>query len=120
MTLHNVLVFRSTKLGWPHRRQTSLTQAYINLFTDTTGASILVGSTLRYSLSIYIFFVYNTLFSRDACFFNSTPDVTYWIAIMSVRHLQKSPYHDFTCQQSEITWFPFLFILAINLRWIWN
>jgi hypothetical protein len=34
------VTFRNTKRSWVHRRQTSLTQAYKNLFTDKSHASI--------------------------------------------------------------------------------
>jgi hypothetical protein len=44
-----------SKHGWAHRQQTSLTQAYKNLFPNTTGASILAMTTLRSSLSMYVF-----------------------------------------------------------------
>jgi hypothetical protein len=39
--------------------QTSLVQAYKNLFPDMTSASVLVVTTLRSSLSVYVFFVHN-------------------------------------------------------------
>jgi hypothetical protein len=38
-----------------HRQQTSLTQAYKNIFPDTTNASILMVTMLRNSLRMYIF-----------------------------------------------------------------
>jgi transposase len=41
----------------------SLTQAYTNLFPDTTNASVPAVSTLKSSLSMYVFFVYNNFFS---------------------------------------------------------
>jgi hypothetical protein len=44
-----------------HRRQTSLTQIYRNLFPDTS-ASIPAVTMLRSSLITYVFFVYNKLF----------------------------------------------------------
>jgi hypothetical protein len=53
------LVFRNTKHGRVHRLQTSLTQAYKNLFPDTTNASIPVVTMLISSLCMYVFFVYN-------------------------------------------------------------
>jgi hypothetical protein len=40
-----------------------LTQAYKNLFPKMTHASILAVITLRSSLSMYVFFVYNNFFS---------------------------------------------------------
>jgi hypothetical protein len=43
-----------SKRGWAHRRQTSLTQAYKNLFPNTI-ASIPGVTTLRSSLSIYVY-----------------------------------------------------------------
>jgi hypothetical protein len=36
-----------------------LTQAYKNLFPNTTSASILVVTMVRSSLSMYVFFLYN-------------------------------------------------------------
>jgi hypothetical protein len=42
--------------GWAHRQQTSLTQAYRNLFPDTWDDSILVVTTLRSTLGINVFF----------------------------------------------------------------
>jgi hypothetical protein len=41
------------KCGWAHKQQTSLTQAYGNLFPDTTGASVVV-TMMRSSLNMYI------------------------------------------------------------------
>jgi hypothetical protein len=40
----------------------SLTQAYKNVFPGTTGASIVVVTTLRSGLSMYVIFVYNKFF----------------------------------------------------------
>jgi hypothetical protein len=51
-----------SKRGWARRWQTSLTQTYKNLFPDTS-ASILTVTALRSSLSIYVFFVCNKLFT---------------------------------------------------------
>jgi hypothetical protein len=51
------------KHGWAHRQQTFLTQKYKNLFPDTTSVSIPAMTTLRSSLSMYVFFVYNIFFS---------------------------------------------------------
>jgi hypothetical protein len=53
-----------SKLGWALGRQTSLTLAHKNLFPDTS-ASISVVTMLRNSLSMYVFFVYNKLFSHS-------------------------------------------------------
>jgi hypothetical protein len=50
---------RCQNVAWAQRWQTSLTQAYKNLFPDMISASIPVETTLRSSLSMYIFFVYN-------------------------------------------------------------
>jgi hypothetical protein len=47
------------KRGWAHRQQTTLTQTYKNLFSDTTNASIPGVTVLK---SMYIFFVYNDFF----------------------------------------------------------
>jgi hypothetical protein len=59
--------WKVSKCGWAHRRQTSLTQTYKNLCLDMTGASIPAVTTVRSSLSMYIFFVYNTFFFLIAC-----------------------------------------------------
>jgi hypothetical protein len=52
--------WKVSKRGWAHRRQTSLTQAYKNLFPDMS-ASIPAVTTLRSSVSmsvfLYIFFI---------------------------------------------------------------
>jgi hypothetical protein len=47
-----------SKCGWAHRQQTSLTQAYKNLFPDMIGASILSVTTLRINLCMYVCIVY--------------------------------------------------------------
>jgi hypothetical protein len=52
-----------SKRGWAHRRQTSLTQAYKNLFPDMTSASIPAVSTLTSSISIYVIMCIIFLFS---------------------------------------------------------
>jgi hypothetical protein len=57
------------KHGRAYRRQTSLTQAYKNLFPDTS-ASIPAVNALRCSSSMYVFFVYN--FFLIVCFLNSS------------------------------------------------
>jgi hypothetical protein len=51
--------WKVSKRGWAHRQQTSLTQAYKNLFPDTTSVSIPGVTTLRSSLSTYVYFVHN-------------------------------------------------------------
>jgi hypothetical protein len=68
------------KCGWAHRRQTSLTQAYKNLFPDTS-ASISVVTMLWSSLSMYVIF-HIIIFFLIACFVNSSPDVTFRIALV--------------------------------------
>jgi hypothetical protein len=55
-------------------------QAYKNLFPDTS-VSILAVTTLRSSLSMYIF-VYNNFF-LISCFFNSSSVVTFRITLVS-------------------------------------
>jgi hypothetical protein len=70
--------------GWAHRWQTSLIQAYKNLFPDMTNTSVTAVTTLRTSLSmyaLYVFFVYNNLF-LIACFVNSSQEVTFIIALV--------------------------------------
>jgi hypothetical protein len=55
------------KRCWSDRRQTSLTQAYTNLFPDTTVDSFLAVTTLRCRWSMYVLFVQNNFF-LIACF----------------------------------------------------
>jgi hypothetical protein len=57
-----------------------LTGAYNNLFPDTT-VSIPAATTMRSSLSMYVFFV-NNIFFLTACFVNSSPEVTFRIALV--------------------------------------
>jgi membrane-bound acyltransferase YfiQ involved in biofilm formation len=45
----------------------SLTQAYKNLFPDTTSASVPAVTRFISSLSMYVFFVYNTFFLTACC-----------------------------------------------------
>jgi hypothetical protein len=54
--------WKVSKHGWPHRLHTSLTQAYKNFFPDMTSASVPSVTTLRSSLRIYKFFVYDKTF----------------------------------------------------------
>jgi hypothetical protein len=63
-----------------HRRQTSLTQAYKNLFPDMTSASIPAVTVLRSSLCMYVFFVYK-FFQIDG-FVTSSWEVTMRIAVI--------------------------------------
>jgi hypothetical protein len=69
------------KHGRAHRWQTCLTQTCKNLHPNMTGASILPLTTLRSSLSIYIFLAYNNII-----FFlflvNGSPEVTFGIAFI--------------------------------------
>jgi hypothetical protein len=65
------------KRGWAHKRQTSLTQAYNNLYPDIS-ASIPGVTTLR---SMYVFSVYNKFF-LVACFVNSSPEITFQISVV--------------------------------------
>jgi hypothetical protein len=56
---HSILTIKRSwwkmlKHSWAHRRQTSLTQSYRNLFPDMTSTSIPVVTTLRSSLSMCI------------------------------------------------------------------
>jgi hypothetical protein len=69
------------KLGWAHRQQNSLTQAYKNLIPDMTSALILPMIMLKSSLSMYVFFVYKHFF-LISCFVNSLLEVTFWIALI--------------------------------------
>jgi hypothetical protein len=57
-----------------------LTQAY-KKFPDMTSASIPTVTTLRSSLSMDVFFVYNKFVFLIACFVNSSPEVTLQIAL---------------------------------------
>jgi hypothetical protein len=70
--------WKVSKHGWAHVRQTSLTQAYKNVFPDTC-ASILAVTTLRTSLSRYVFFV---IFFLVVCSVNSSPEVTFRISLV--------------------------------------
>jgi hypothetical protein len=74
--------WKVSKHGWAHRQQTSLTQAYRNVFPDATSASIPVMSILISSLRMYIFSVYNKIFFRIVCFVNSSLEVTFRIALI--------------------------------------
>jgi hypothetical protein len=65
-------------------------QAYKNLFPDTS-ASIPAVTTLRSSLSMYVFFVYNNFFSLVACFRKRFPEAAFQIALISVRSNQSKP-----------------------------
>jgi hypothetical protein len=58
-------------------QQTSLTQAYRNLFPNMTGASIPAVTMLKSGLNMYIL-----EFFLIACFVNSSPDVTFLIALV--------------------------------------
>jgi hypothetical protein len=49
--------------GCTHRQQTSLAQVYRNLYLNMTSVSIPAVTTLRSSLSMYVFFAYNNFFS---------------------------------------------------------
>jgi hypothetical protein len=75
--------WKMSKRGWAHRRWTSLTQAYKNLFPDTTSASVPAVTVLRSSLSMYVFFfVHNKFCFLIACFVNSSPEDTFRIALI--------------------------------------
>jgi hypothetical protein len=71
------------KRGWAHRRQTSLTHAYKNLFPET-GAAIPAMTTLRRNLSMQVFFIYNHVFFFVACFVHSSPEVIFRIALVNL------------------------------------
>jgi hypothetical protein len=66
-----------------HRRQTSLIQAYKNLFPDRS-ASIPAKTMSRNSLSMYVFFVYNKF--SHCLFVNSSLEVTFRIALALLIH----------------------------------
>jgi histone-lysine N-methyltransferase SETMAR len=59
--------WKVSKHDWAHRQQTSLTQAYKNLFPDKTSASIPAVITLRSSLRMQIF-LYIIIFSSNCLF----------------------------------------------------
>jgi hypothetical protein len=46
-----------------------------------TSASIQVVTVLRSSLSMYLFFIDKNIFFLIACFFNSSPEVTFQTAL---------------------------------------
>jgi hypothetical protein len=94
--------WKVSKRGWAHTQQTSLTKAYKNVFPDMTSASILVVTTFRSSLSMYVFFVYNNIFFLIACFVNSSPEVTFQIAL--VYWMFPSFLMFFVVQQRNIIW----------------
>jgi hypothetical protein len=78
--------WKVSKRGWA-QWQTSLTQAYKNVFPDTTSASIQAVTTLRSSLSMYLFFVYSNIFfliarfltAHQRLFPNSPRIFGYWL-----------------------------------------
>jgi hypothetical protein len=74
-----------SKHDWPYMRQTSLTEAYKNLFPNKT-VSIPAMNMLRSSLSIYIYFVYNEFYFLIASFVNSSVEVTFQIAFILQQH----------------------------------
>jgi hypothetical protein len=78
-----------SKRGWAHRRQASLRQVHKNLFLDVTSASVPAVTTLRSSLSMYVLFVHNNMFSLVACFVNSSPEFTFQIILLYTVTLHK-------------------------------
>jgi hypothetical protein len=64
-----------------------VTQAYTNVFPDTTRVSILAVTTLRSSLSMYVFFVCNHFFSL-LLFVSSSPEFTFRISLVSVNYIK--------------------------------
>jgi hypothetical protein len=74
--------WKVSKHGWAHRRQTSLTHAYRNLFPYTSD-SIPVVTMFRSSLSMYVF-LYIIIFFLIACFVNSSAEVTFRIALLQI------------------------------------
>jgi hypothetical protein len=75
-----LFVFCNIKRGWAHRRHTSLTQVYNNLLSDTS-ALIPTVTTLRSSLSMYVFFVYNSFSFLVDCLVNNSSKVTFPISL---------------------------------------
>jgi hypothetical protein len=73
--------WKVSKCGLAYRQQTSLQQVYENLFPDTISASVPTVTKLRSSLSMFVFFVFFI-----ACFVNSSPDVTFRIALVKFRN----------------------------------
>jgi hypothetical protein len=57
--------------------ETSLAQVYINLFPDTTNASIPAVTMLRSSLNIYVFVVYNIVHFSHFLFCYPLTEVTF-------------------------------------------
>jgi hypothetical protein len=72
--------WKVSKRGWAHRQRTSLTQAWKNLYPDDK-CSFLAMTILRSSLHTYVYFVYN-IFFLNACFINSSVEVTFQIALV--------------------------------------
>jgi hypothetical protein len=56
--------WKMSECGWAHKWQTSSTQTYKNLFPHTS-ASISVMTMLRCNFHMYVFFVYNNIFSHS-------------------------------------------------------
>jgi hypothetical protein len=59
----NEELVEGVKQGWVQRLQTSLVQAYKNLFPDMTRASVAAVTVLRINLSTYALFMYKKGFS---------------------------------------------------------
>jgi hypothetical protein len=78
--------WKVSKCGWAHMWQTSLTQAYKDLFPDMTSASVPAVTSWRSSLRMCVFFVYNKcLFSLLVLL--TTPEVTFQIALVCLTWL---------------------------------
>jgi hypothetical protein len=85
--------WKVSKRSWAHRRHISLTQAYKNLFPIATSASVPTMTPQRCSLSMYIFFVYNTFFFLiDFFYVNSSLQVTFQIALIHNKFFPKKEY----------------------------
>jgi transposase len=76
---NNNELMKGLKCGWAHRRQTSLRKAYKKLFLDTS-ASFLAVTTLRSSISMYIFFV--KIFISRCLFISSSLEFTFWVTLI--------------------------------------
>jgi hypothetical protein len=98
-----------SKRGRAHRRQTSLTQAYKKSFLDMTNASILVVTTLRSSWSMYVFLIRNKCFFLVVCFVNSSPEVTFRIALVFLYLIES-----FYIRQASLQWDLLFHVILCN------
>jgi hypothetical protein len=119
--------WRVWKHGWAHGQQTSLMQAYKSLLPDMKSAPILEATMLRSSLSMYILFVYNKMFSHCLVCWQLTGDCfphgpcieAYWMNEQLVWRR-----HCFLIQSNHLYKYVFFCACCIKrLQWLnclWN